>query len=105
MSVRLAAGSRLHSQVCSAEIIVVRGGTGVVELTCGGLPMVPLGEEPTRQVSLAPGLMTGTILGKRYTASQDETFELLVIKPGDGTLADGTDPLPVKSAKPLPASD
>jgi hypothetical protein len=49
--------------------------------------------------------MAGAVLGKRYTAQQDETFEVLVVKPGLGTLADGPQPLVLKAAKPLPASD
>ncbi len=105
MTAKLSPGSRLRSQVCSAEVVVVRGGTGEVELTCGGVSMVPLGSESATEVSPVPGLMTGTALGKRYIASRDETFEVLVTKPGDGTLADRADPLLIKSAKPLPASD
>lgn len=105
MSDKLTPGSRLRSQVCEAEIVVVRGGTGAVELTCGGVPMLPLGAEPETNVSPVPELMTSAVLGKRYIASRDETFEVLVTKPGAGTLADRTDPLQLKSAKPLPASD
>lgn len=98
-------GSRLRSQVCPAEVVVVRAGTGVVELTCGGVPMVPLGTDPGAAVSPAPELMTGAAIGKRYVAPRDETFEVLVTKPGDGTLADKNEPLLIKAAKPLPASD
>jgi hypothetical protein len=104
MTAKLNPGSRLRSQVCLAEVVVVRGGKGV-DLTCGGAPMMPLGSVPTMGVSPVPSLMTGAALGKRYIASGDETFEVLVTKAGDGTLADGTDPLLIKSAKPLPASD
>ena len=105
MTAKLKPGSRLRSQVCSAEVVVVRGGKGEVDLTCGGAPMMPLGRESATEASPVSGLMTGSALGKRYTAPRDETFEVLVTKPGDGTLADRTDPLLIKSAKPLPASD
>jgi hypothetical protein len=44
-------------------------------------------------------------VGKRYTACRDNTFEVLVTKPGQGTLADGAEPLVLKAAKALPASD
>jgi hypothetical protein len=102
---KLSSGSRLRSQVCPAEVVVVRGGTGDVQLTCGGLLMVAPGTDSAATANPAPSLMGGAVLGKRYTAVRDETFEVLVVKPGAGTLADGTDPLVLKSAKPLPASD
>jgi hypothetical protein len=105
MTAKLSPGSRLRSQVCCTEVVVVRGGTGEVDLTCGGAPMVRLGSESAMEVSPVPSLMTGTALGKRYIAPRDETFEVLVTRPGDGTLADKADPLLIKSAKPLPASD
>jgi hypothetical protein len=53
----------------------------------------------------AVGLDTGSILGKRYTAVDDDTFEILVTKAGAGTLADTATPLVFKEAKPLPSSD
>ena len=107
MSSRITPGSRLRSQVCAGEVVVVRAGTGRVDLTCGGLPMVPLGAGPAATATARPasGLMTGTALGKRYVAGRDDTFEVLVTRPGDGTLADGADPLLLKAARPLPASD
>jgi len=105
MTVKLNAGSRLRSQVCLAEVVVVRSGTGDVQLTCGGVPMLPHDAQPVSTVSPASSLMGGAVLGKRYTAWQDDTFEVLVTKPGKGTLADGTEPLIIKTAKALPASD
>ncbi|MEU7817804.1 hypothetical protein [Pseudonocardia sp. NPDC049154] len=97
-------GLRLRSQTCSTEVIVVRTGAGTVELTCGGQPMVgrdadAAGLEP------AADLAGGTQVGKRYTAESDPDVEVLVTKAGAGTLADGTVPLVLKTAKPLPASD
>jgi hypothetical protein len=120
MTSKISAGTRLRSQVCPAEVVVVRGGTGDVRLTCGGVPMVPPGTgpaqgggvptvppgaDPAPAASPASGLMDGAVLGKRYTASQDDTFEVLVTRPGRGTLADGTEPLVIKAPKALPASD
>lgn len=101
----LKTGARLRSQVCTTELIVVRPGKGVVALTCGGHPMVDL--TATRADGLAPmaGLDTGTSMGKRYAAEADATLEVLVTKAGAGTLGDGDDPLTLKDAKPLPASD
>jgi hypothetical protein len=102
---KLSPGTRLRSQVCPAEVVVVRSGTGDVRLTCGGILMVAQGTDSAAAGSPAPSLMGGAVLGKRYTARRDDAFEVLVVKPGDGTLGDGTEPLVLKSAKPLPASD
>jgi hypothetical protein len=43
-------------------------------------------------------------MGKRY-ADDDLGLEVLCTKPGPGSLSVGDTPLPVKGAKPLPASD
>ena len=37
-------GTRLASQVCDTQVIVVRAGDGLEDLRCGGVPMVALGE-------------------------------------------------------------
>ncbi|HVV29406.1 MAG TPA: hypothetical protein VHC41_00855 [Mycobacteriales bacterium] len=101
----LKTGARLRSQVCSTEIIVVRPGKGGVALTCGGHPLVDLTATPAEGLQAASGLDTGSSVGKRYTAEADDTLEVLVTKAGTGTLGDGTTPLVLKEAKPLPASD
>jgi hypothetical protein len=97
-------GERLRSQVCSTEVIVVHPGPDTLELTCGGHPMIPMTAEPAPALSLIPELSNGTILGKRYTDT-DATSEILVTKSGAGTLADGDNPLVIKSTKSLPSSD
>ncbi len=97
-------GARLRSQVCDTEIIVVSPPTGDVDLTCGGAPVVPIGEE-VESATPAAGLDGGNQLGKRYTAEDAPGLEVLVTKAGAGTLAIGTAPLVLKDAKPLPASD
>jgi len=96
---------RLQSQVCSTQVIVVRPGRGSVLLTCGGLPLVDLATPYPEGGTPAPGLDTGSVMGKRYTAQSDETFEVLVTKPGAGSLGDADTPLIVKQAAQLPASD
>ncbi len=98
-----AAGSRLRSQVCSTEVIVIRGGQLDAELTCGGKPLVGIDEASNPDGSPAPGLDTGAQLGKRYTDGSD--LELLVTKAGAGTLAVGDQPLDIKGARSLPSSD
>src|SRR5438105_3578644 len=96
-------GTRLRSQVCSAEVIVVKPPDGAVEVCCGGAPMVPMGDEvEARPIDAAHG--GGTLLGKRY-ASAETGLELLCTKAGEGSLSLGATPLPAKDAKPLPSSD
>ena len=96
-------GTRLRSQVCSAEVIVVKAPTGAVEVCCGGAPMVTLDAAPeSRPIDEAH--RGGTLLGKRY-ADEAAAIELLCTKAGEGSLSLGATPLPVKDAKPLPSSD
>jgi hypothetical protein len=97
-------GSRYRSQVCATEFIVVRPLPVDIDLTCGGHPVIDLKAEPAPGLWLKAGADTGSALGKRYTDVSGE-LELLVTKPGQGTLALGGEPLMLKTAKPLPASD
>jgi hypothetical protein len=103
--VQLKPGLRLRSQVCSTEVIVVRPATDDLDLTCGGKPMVDLTADVDGSAAPAPGLDTGSQMGKRYTTEDESGLELLVTKAGDGTLAAGDIPLVLKDAKPLPSSD
>jgi hypothetical protein len=96
-------GTRLQSQVCDTQVIIVRSADSLDDLRAGGAPMVPIGEEPSSDLTLDPALSDGNLMGKRYV---DETgAEVLVTKAGKGTLSVGTTALTVKEAKPLPASD
>ncbi|OLF05687.1 hypothetical protein BLA60_34805 [Actinophytocola xinjiangensis] len=99
----LRTGTRLRSQVCDTEIIVVRA-EGVDRLHCGGRPMVALDADRAGG-SPESGLDTGTQLGKRYGRTGDGRVEVLVTRAGAGTLSVGDDVLPVLAAKPLPSSD
>lgn len=96
-------GLKLRSTTDATEIVVVRPGTGAVELTCGGAPMVAATEGVT-----ATGVVAGhegpTQLGKRYT-DEEAGIEVLCTKPGEGALACDGRVLILKSAKPLPSSD
>ena len=95
-------GLKLKSAVCSTEIIVV-GGSGDVDVTCGGVSMA----EPAAEASDATavdGLTEGTLMGKRYTDA-DGSIEVLCTKPGDGSLGIGQTALTLKEATALPASD
>lgn len=95
-------GDQLASVVCSTRVIVIRAPqSGAANPECGGRPMVPAAEAP-------PGPDAGgepvTLLGKRYVDGAD-TLELLCTHPGAGQLTLGGEPLTVKAARPLPASD
>src|SRR6202045_3444782 len=95
-------GTRLASQVCDTQVIVVRAADSVDDLRCGGHPMVALDADQSGDAP-DPAMSDGNAMGKRYV---DETgAEVLVTKAGAGTLSVGTTALALKEAKPLPASD
>ncbi|ODU04548.1 MAG: hypothetical protein ABS81_09815 [Pseudonocardia sp. SCN 72-86] len=93
-------GLRLRSRTCTAEIVVVRPGSGSGTLECGGEPMTTDDVTTPAGTADAPGVL----LGKRYT-DESRTLEVLVVKAGAGPLSLGGVALTVKAAKPLPASD
>jgi hypothetical protein len=96
-------GTRLQSQVCGTQVIVVRSSERLDDLRAGGVPMVPLGSEQGAEATADPTLLGGNVMGKRYV---DETgAEVLVTQAGEGTLTVGETALTLKEAKPLPASD
>jgi hypothetical protein len=96
-------GTRLQSQVCDTQVIVVRSADSLDDLRAGGAPMVPLDAEKSDDATIDAAFADGNAMGKRYV---DETgAEVLVTKAGAGTLSVGTTPLSLKEAKPLPASD
>ena len=96
-------GTRLQSQVCDTQVIVVRTADSLDDLRAGGVPMVPIDGEKSSDATLDPEFSDGNAMGKRYV---DETgAEVLVTKAGAGTLSIGTTALNLKEAKPLPASD
>jgi hypothetical protein len=98
------AGVRLRSAVCETEVIVVKAGSDVVDLRCGGHPMLPHDAARPDGLVAEPGRDTGTALGKRYT-DEAGTLELLCTKGGTSTLSLADVPLQLKDAKPLPSSD
>ena len=95
-------GLRLKSGVCSAEVMIVKG-SGETGITCGGVPMLGL-DESADGAAAVDGEMNGCQVGKRYV-NEDQSLELLCIKPGEGSLAAAGMPLAVKLAKKLPSSD
>jgi hypothetical protein len=95
-------GTRLTSQVCDTQVIVVKTAESLADLRCGGVPMRPLGAE-SATAEIDPAFAQGNLMGKRYV--DDGGAEILVTKAGTGTLAVGAIPLHLKVATPLPASD
>jgi hypothetical protein len=96
-------GTRLQSQVCDTQVIVVRSADSLDDLRAGGVPMVPLDGQKSADATLDPALADGNVMGKRYV--DENGAEVLVTKAGAGTLSIGATPLNLKEAKPLPASD
>lgn len=95
-------GARLQSQVDDTQVIVVKATDALEVLWCGGTEMVPLGAEKAG-AAIDPAFAAGTVMGKRYV--DDTGAEVLVTKPGQGTLSVGARVLNIKDAVPLPASD
>jgi hypothetical protein len=96
-------GTRLQSQVCDTQVIVVRSSDSLDDLRAGGVAMIPLDAAKTEGAQLDPAFSAGTVMGKRYVDASGA--ELLVTKAGAGSLSVGATPLEQKTAKPLPASD
>jgi hypothetical protein len=103
---KLSAGSRLKSQVCTTQIIVIKAPGSDVELTCGGRKMVDINLDVSADSgqSVAAPFDLGSELGKRYV-TPDGAVELLVTQAGSGSLAVDETPLEFKAARLLPASD
>ena len=96
-------GTRLQSQVCDTQVIVVRTSESLDDLRAGGVPMVPIGTDTAGDATLDGAFADGNVMGKRYV--DESGAEVLVTKAGAGTLSIGTTALALKEAKPLPASD
>jgi hypothetical protein len=98
----LKAGSRLKSNVCDTQVMIIKVPPGEHELACGGPEMIDMNAPASGE--LDPAKAEATLLGKRYVDAT-EALELLCIKGGAGTLClDGVQ-LSVKQAKALPTSD
>src|ERR1700678_2429818 len=96
-------GTRLASQVCDTQVIVVKTADSLDDLRAGGVAMVPIGTEDeagSGDVALDPAFTGGSLMGKRYVDAGGA--EVLVTKAGEGTLSVGDPPLSLKEAQPLP---
>jgi hypothetical protein len=96
-------GTRLQSQVCDTQVIVVKAADSLDDLRCGGQPMLALDAHRPAGLTPDPGFADGNAMGKRYVDADEA--EVLVTKAGAGSLSVGASPLVLKEAKPLPASD
>ena len=56
-------GTRLQSQVCDTQVIVVKASDKLDDLCCGGVPMVPLGAEIDPAATLDPQFATNSVHG------------------------------------------
>jgi hypothetical protein len=93
-------GTKLKSQVCDTEVMVIRCAAGRIE--CGGAAM---GEGKAAELgAVSADHANGSLMGKRYVDA-DGQYELLCVKNGAGSLAVDGVALVIKDAKPLPASD
>ena len=97
-------GQKLRSAVSEAQVVVVKAPAAAVALGCGGALLLGEGQEPDGTAVLDPSLGDGPLVGKRY-ADDELGLELLCTRPGEGALTVDGRPLPLKGAKPLPASD
>ncbi|HEY1740644.1 MAG TPA: hypothetical protein VGI86_18160 [Acidimicrobiia bacterium] len=104
MAVQLKAGDRFKSAVCDTQVVVVRAPTDPVELEIGGHGALPIDADAPSGATLDPAHSNGTQAGKRY-ADEEIGIEVLVTKPGAGSLSISGAPLGLKEAKPLPSSD
>ena len=97
-------GLRLRSTVCTTEVMVIRTAPGEVDVRCGGSPMSSTEEAPPAGATIDSAQAQGTLIGKRYLDAA-ERFELLCTKGGAGSISINGEPVRVKEAKALPASD
>ncbi|MGB4136886.1 MAG: hypothetical protein WA971_09995 [Microbacterium sp.] len=98
-------GTKLYSQACDGEVIVIRAnGIDGAPPEAGGVPLAS--ERGAERHGDADG--DGFPLGKRYEYADPEAgvrIELLVTAAGTSTLSWQGHPLTVKATRPLPSSD
>jgi len=103
-TMKVKTGTRLRSAVCATEAMVIQAPADEIEITCGGVAMVEVSQQPPAGASMSPDAAKGTQLGKRYVNAAG-TLELLCTKPGEGSLGAAGALLNLKEAKALPSSD
>ena len=63
-------GTRLQSQVCDTQVIVVKATESLDDLRAGGVPMVPLDADKAADASLDPAFSDGNVMGKAMSTSR-----------------------------------
>lgn len=97
-------GTRLLSQACDGEVVIVRAEGAETPLDAGGVPMVE--SRTDERAGETDG--EGFALGKRYELHDEAVgvrLEVLVTRPGTSTLSWQGRALTLRATKPLPASD
>ena len=59
-------GTRLQSQVCDTQVIVVRASEALADLRIGGAPAIALDADKDTGLALDEAFSSGTLKGKRY---------------------------------------
>ena len=101
---KLTAGSRWMSAVCTTEVVVTRAPSAEASLDCGGSAMVPVGGTRAAEAAPATAQKDGSLLGKRYV-DEASGLEVLCTKGGEGSLSLNNKLLMLRVTKPLPSSD
>ena len=101
---KINAGMRLKSVVCTTEVVVIKAPSSGEELSCAGQKMVQLADDKPDVAQLSEAHVSHALLGKRYV-DEDSGLELLCSKQGFGVLGFDGRELILKQPKPLPSSD
>ena len=101
-ALNLRPGAQLASTVCTTRVAVIRvPADRQPVLECGGQPMIA-GAAGGKPAPAGPDAVT--LIGKRYVDAT-ESVELLCTSSGTGVLTCDGEPMAIRAAKPLPASD
>lgn len=101
----LKAGTKLKSEVCATEAIVIRAPDDGRLPSCGGQPFRAAAETGAAGIPRLEVAQEGAgLVGKRYVDAASG-LELLCTKSGFGTLGFDGRPLTMKQPKPMPSSD
>ena len=73
-------GTRLQSQVCDTQVIVVRSADSLDDLRAGGARWCRSAKRQSPDLTLDPALSDGNVMGKRYV--DENGAEVLVTKAG-----------------------
>ena len=101
---KINAGMRLKSTVCSAEVVVIKTPSEGEAIGCGGELMCELSSAGFDALPLKDAQENYALLGKRYV-DEESGLELLCSKQGLGMLSFEGRELVLKQPKPLPSSD